>query len=395
MKVFVKGLNTCTTRRQSVAQYVEYMKRNGHELVNTPEEAEKTLVWTCAFRRDVRDKSLAEIDKLKAGGCNVVVGGCLPDIDPEALALHHDGEILRWKEDLERLPQVFGEETIPLSELQEAYGEDYVSEDIEAYKKEHPEGNVQFYDSFNKLVISEGCPLKCAYCSERLMFPPFKSFSIEDLARECKEQVERTGVYKIALLADSLGDYGRDVGMTFIDLLKRLREVDSRIQFVLFNLNPYHIIKYFDEFDEIMGKNFLFHINMPMQSASNKVLKLMERPYTVEDLERIFNLFDKHGFDNFDTHIIVGFPGEEEEDFQMTQEFIVKHKPNHVLLSGCMLNSNIPADSLPDKVDPAVIADRIQRGEKAFKEVGLFCNSDGGAQMDERFEKRMKQLIGR
>ena len=390
MKVYVKGLNTCTTRRQSVAQYVEYMRRNGHELVATPEEAEKTLVWTCAFRRDVRDRSLAEIAKLKERGCNVVVGGCLPDIDPETLAAHHDGDILRWKDDVVGLPELFGGETVSLNDLREAYGEDFVCEDIESYKNEHPEANVQFYDSFNKLVISEGCPLKCSYCSERLMFPPFKSFAIEDLVEEVEERAKRTGIYKFALLADSLGDYGRDVGLTFIDLLRRLREVDSRIQFVLFNLNPYHILEYFDEFDELMEEGYFFHINMPMQSASNKVLELMKRPYTVEGLERIFALFDKYGFDNFDTHIIVGFPGEEEEDFLMTKEFILKHKPNHVLLSGCMLNSNIPADSLPDKVDREVIIDRIQQGEMAFKDIGLFCNSDGGALMKDRFASRMK-----
>jgi len=376
-------------RRQKLEQYREYFDQNGHTLVDSENDAEKVLVWTCSFRADVRDNSLAEIKRLRDNGADVVVGGCLPDIDNKILAEHHDGDVLNWKDDVEKMADIFGSEKVKLSDLVVTYGEDQVCEDLEVYKKEHPNEDVQFYDRFNKLVISEGCPLRCTYCSEKLMFPPFYSFPVNDVVAKCKAMVENTGEYRVSLLADSLGDYGSDLESDFPSLLHSLRGIDDRISFLLGNLNPYHIIKFYDEFDDMLGKGYFHHISLPMQSGSDKVLELMERPYTAADLTRIYELLDRHGFDNYDTHILIGFPGEQEEDFLLTCELILDRKPNHVLLSGCMLNENIPAAKLAGRVDDAVIASRISRAEKLFSEVGIFCNAEGGIHMTSRMKERM------
>ena len=388
MKVYLKGVNSCVMRRQKLQQYQDYFTQNGHTVVDSPQKADKVLVWTCSFRTDVRDNSLKEITYLKDQGAKVVVGGCLPDIDMEALAEVHDGEVLNWKDDTNKMISLFGPEKVKLDDLATAYGEDKVCDDLDAFRKEHPDQDVQFYDRFNKLVVSEGCPLHCSYCSEKLMFPEFKSFDPEELVTVCRQMIERTGEYRISLLADSLGDYGMDIGSDFPTLLHKLKKIDDKVSFLLGNLNPYHIIKYYDEFDEMLANGYFHHMSLPMQSASDKVLKLMERPYTVADLSKIYDLLEKHGFDNYDTHLLLGFPGEQEEDFLLTCEFILDKKPNHILLSGCMLNPRIPAAKLPDHVDGQTIMDRVKRANTLFSDAGIFCNSDGGSQMMFRLNKR-------
>ena len=95
MKVFVRGLNSCGMRSVNIQRYRDCLVANGHELVNNPDDSDVILLWTCAFRGDVRDNSLSVIKRYaETCGDKLVVGGCLPDIDRELLRKHFRGSIL-------------------------------------------------------------------------------------------------------------------------------------------------------------------------------------------------------------------------------------------------------------------------------------------------------------
>jgi len=392
MKVYVKGINSCVQRKQKVAQYIEYLKRNGHEVVDNYTHADKVLLWTCAFRKDVLENSICMINKLNEAGASVIVCGCLPDIDPERLSKIHHGEILPWKNDFNKISEIFSKETVSLLEMPNAYGESALCENIESYKQEHPNSNVQFYDMFHKIVINEGCSFECTYCSEKIMLPPYKSYPLDEILFECKRLISKANNYKIALFGESLGEYGNDIGITFPELLNKIKSIDSRISFLLFNMNPYHILKFYNDVEEMFAQNYFYHMNLPIQSNSNKVLSSMNRPYSSQDIEKVLSLLNKYNFSNFDTHIIIGFPGETEEDFLLTFNFIQKYKPNHVLLSKCMINKNIPASQLPDKINDKIIVERIKRIKDLCKQIGVFCNVESGKHMQERFKNRINRL---
>ena len=331
MRVYIKGLNTCVMRKQKVLQYMAYITANGHELVNSPGEADYTIIWTCSFRQDVRDNSLSEIQRyVHEYDTEVIVAGCLPDIDPDLLKNRFAGKIVNWKEDASKLESIFGDKT-KLHDTFSVFIEPKYYDNVALYKKQNPQAEATFYDQFIKLLISEGCNYTCTYCSERLMFPPFKSFSMEVLYNNCKDMVNSTGFTRVALFADSLGEYGKDINTNFPSLLRKLRNIHPELQFVLFNFNPTHFIAFFDEMKELFNESAFFHLNLPIQSASDRILQLMQRPYSRTDIERIYSFLNDINFVEFDTHIIVGFPGETEEEFQETVDFVLRYRPKYVL----------------------------------------------------------------
>ncbi len=388
MKVYLKGLYSCALRRQKAVQYKNFLTANGHEIVDNPSDADYIIVWTCAFRGDVRDYCLSELKKYEQlYSANVVAGGCLPDIAPEMLKESFHGQVIPWKKDDEMMAELFGNSETSLNGVPSVFVEKNYCDDIEKFKEENPDKDAIFHDKFIKLLISEGCNYKCSYCSERLAFPPFHSFPVEDLKQELAEMVEKTGKYEVVLLADCLGDYGNDIGTDFPTLVKELRTIDNRLRFALNNYNLADFIKNYDEIEKLLREGYFLHLNLPIQSASEKILRLMERPYSKQDMEKVFGLFKEIGFREFDTHIIIGFPGETKQDVEETVDFILKHKPKYVLANSYMEMPAMDSAKLGSKIDSHDIFERMQWATKKIRNSGIICNSDQSDLIQSRFER--------
>ena len=376
MKIYIKGLNSCAMRKQKLRQYRNFLMANGHELVNRPEDSEAIILWTCAFRGDVRDNSLSEIKRYQKGyKAELIVAGCLPDIAPDLLKKEFSGRIVPWRDDKRKMPEFFGDKN-QLTEIPATFVEESLCDDVQKFRQENPDKDATFHDQFIKLIVSEGCNYQCSYCSERLAFPPYHSFSEDDLVNGCREVVAKTGRYEIMLLADSLGDYGCDTNSSLPNLINKLVKIHPRLRIALNNFNPAGYVRFFDEMSELLKRGVIRHLNLPIQSASARMLKLMNRPYTREDIDRIFASLNKAGFKEFDTHVIFGFPGETEADFKETVQFILKYKPKYVLASGFMEAPGMPAYQLPGKISQPQKRDRLKEFYKQVSAAGIICNSD-------------------
>jgi tRNA A37 methylthiotransferase MiaB len=392
MKVFVKGLNTCNQRDQNVEQHKAFITANGHQLVDDPALADTVLLWTCAFRADVRDNSLQQLADYERTYPNakVVAAGCLPDIAGERLDGGFGGEVVPWKREQERLGEMFRVDGPALERCAEVFVEPALCEDTAAHRAENPESDVTFYDQFIKVLVAEGCPFNCTYCSERLAFPDFRSFPEDALVDACRKVVERTGRRDVALIGDCPGEYGRDSGSNLPRLARRLLEIAPGIKLVLTQMHPRDFLNHFDDFMALIREGHVRHVNLPLQSASDRILKLMGRLYERADIERILAAFSEVGFRNYDTHIIAGFPGETDADFEQTVEFLLEHRPRHVLMSAFMESPDMAAARLPDKVPAEVTARRMAEAEKRFQAAGIMVNSEAGALMADRL-KRLNQ----
>lgn len=377
MKIFIKGLNSCTMRRHKLKQYETFFQENAYELVHSPEESDINFIWTCAFRADVKNNSLQEIQRYQTEySGETVVAGCLPDIVPEELAHLFSGKIVNWKEDTLKMNTYFGQECVPLSDLPGHYAEEQRCKNTQQTRQEHPEIDVTFQDQFIKLVVSEGCLYQCNYCSERLMFPDYRSFPLADLVAACRQQVEQTGCKEVILVADSLGNYGHDTGHTLPELIQELIKIDDRLKIALNNLNPANFVQYYDEMCEFLNKNIFCHLNLPIQSASDKILKRMQRPYTKADIHKIFSFLNRISFKEFDTHILVGFPGETTTDIEETLHFVKDHHIKYALVSAYMESPQMPSALLDEKVPEDLIQERIHYVCEQFKQAGILYNAD-------------------
>lgn len=388
MKIYLKGLNSCSTRKQKLKQYRNFLLANGCEIVNNPDDSDIILLWTCAFRSDLRDNSLAEVIRYqKEHSSGLVVAGCLPDIAPDLLKNIFPGRIIRWRDDKKKMTEIFGNEKFDFNQVSPIFCEENLCQDVEKFRKENPRQDAMFYDQFIKLVVSEGCNYNCAYCSEKLAFPAYHSFPEEDLIDACRLMIKNTGCQEVALLADSIGDYGCDIGSNLPALIHKLESIHPDLKIVLNHLHPASFIKFFDEMAGFFKAGLIKHLNLPVQSASNRILKLMNRMYTKEDIEKIFDFLNSIGSRDFDTHVLIGFPGETQEDFQETVQFILKHKPKYVLASSFMESRDMPAYNLSSKINEQAKQRRLQDFEKQMQACGIICNTNDSKLSLERLRR--------
>lgn len=391
MKIFIKGLNPCAARRTNLKQYYDYLILNGHEVVSSPEESECVLIWGCGFRTDYRDNSISEANRYKNElKKEVVLAGCIPDIDPNFLKKNFHGKVMNWREDDIKIKQIFGCTTKNLDEIPMILGKDRLCEDANEYKKNNPGKDACYLDEQIQLYISEGCRLTCSYCSEKLMFPPYQSYSEKELIATCEKLVKNerekktTGKIKIMFQADSAGDYGKDIGSSLPCLIRKIMTIDPDLIIGMQGLNPTHFLEYFDEMIDFIQKGIIDHLRLPIQSASSNVLKLMQRPYKRKDINKIFFTLNKINFKNYSTDVIVGFPGETLKDYNETIKFILEYHPTYVLLSSYMDFVNLPAYNLSKKICDIEKERRLMNADKMFTEAGIYCCTDGGKMNGER-----------
>jgi tRNA A37 methylthiotransferase MiaB len=377
MRVFLKGLNSCGMRRADVRRYRDFLAASGHELVADPAASDLVLLWTCAFREDQRQNALAEIERyVREYRAAVVVAGCLPDIDPETLRARFSGRVIGWRDEQPALEALFATGGPSLAQMPRLLGEPRLCDDVDRFRRENPDRDAAFIDQFNKLFIAEGCRFECSYCTERLAFPPYRSFPEDDLVAECRRLVAATGAHDVVLLGDSIGDYGHDIGTTLPRLMHRLQEAEPRLRLAIQGLNPAHFLRFFDELVGFVERGEILHLQLPIQSASDRILRLMQRPYDQAGIEKVYGALGALGFHAYDSHIIIGFPGETEADLEETLEFLLRHRPNYVLASGFMATPRAAAHHLPDQVAHDVKLARLRLAERRIKDAGIICNAD-------------------
>lgn len=388
MKVFLKGLNSCVMRRGKLKQYALWLTASGHDIVAHPAQAEHIIVWSCGFRGDVRDNCIASIQQMEKDNPQAVVitAGCLPDIDPDLLRQKLHGPFVSWKNDAAELSQLFGGAKQALQGIPE-FVEERICANAAEFRRQKPSANVQFHDEFIKLLVSEGCGHKCSYCSERLTFPRFRSFPPELLLKRACDFTKDVIQPRIVLVADSLGEYGSDIGTSLPQLIRQLVFEIPGLCLALNNLNPADFVRFFSDFAGLIEEKIICHINLPIQSASDEVLQRMCREYSKLDLSRVFGMFNEKNFTRFDTHVIIGFPGESEDDYRETERFILLHRPAYVLASRYMEAPKMPAASMENHCDDSVVLDRVSRFFKSISAAGIICNVESGSVMQDRLER--------
>jgi tRNA A37 methylthiotransferase MiaB len=348
-------------------KYETYLIENGYISVSSADEADFVILWTCAFREDMLNNSLSYIYDIKNlhNSKPLYIAGCMPDICPSRLSVIDGITFLPWKSDFSLMQQYFP----PMKNKDFSRYDNVYSSPPQCGK--HP----LFHDQFIKLVVSEGCNEVCSYCSERLAHPPYKSFSIDSLVSACSESVKESDTYKVILLADSLGEYGCDTGFTLIQLINALCKIDNRIKIVLNNLNPVHFLLYLEEFGELIKENKIEHINLPIQSACDRVLSLMKRRYDRKEISKLFDFLFSKTFTKFDTHIIVGFPTETAEEFNDTVDFLLEKHPSYVLASPCLELPGTVAWEIMPKIPEDEKKRRLLYVDKKLSSAGIIVNT--------------------
>ncbi len=332
----------------------------GYEIIPTIEAADLIIVNTCAIREKAEQKAFSFLGRLTAlkrrkPGLIICVGGCVAQ---------QEGRMI-----IERVPQVdlvFGTQAI--NRLPEHIRNISLKRcriaDVEMTREimEFPsgikpvvEGNITRF-----VTIMRGCDNYCTYCVVPHVRGPEISRRPENIINEIWELVE-AGVKEITLLGQNVNSYGIKEGLcSFPELLKLVNEIEglSRIRFTTSHPKDLsdELIFAFRDLEKLCS-----HIHLPVQSGSDTILKRMNRKYTRElYLEKIGRLRKISPDIAITSDVIVGFPGETEDDFRATLDLIKEVEFDSLFTFGYSDRKNAPAARFSDKVSDDKKNERLQ-----------------------------------
>lgn len=342
------------------------LRTEGYDVVPSYDDAELVVVNTCGFIDSAVQESLEAIGEALAENGKVIVTGCLGakenqirEIHPKVLEItgpHAYEEVLGHVHKYVEKPQ-----HNPFTSLVPAHGVKLTPRHY-AYLK-----------------ISEGCNHRCTFCIIPSMRGDLVSRPIGDVLAEAK-RLKEAGVKELLVISQDTSAYGVDVkhrtgfydGMpvktSMVALCEELAKLDIWVR--LHYVYPYPHVD--DVIPLMRDGKVLPYLDIPLQHASPRILKLMKRPGTVErTLERIQKWREICPQITLRSTFIVGFPGETEEDFQMLLEFIDKAELDRV---GCFKYSPVEgalANELPDPVPEEIQEERFQRFMELQQQVSI------------------------
>lgn len=210
------------------------------------------------------------------------------------------------------------------------------------------------------LRVQTGCEEHCAYCIIPSTRGAGRSTPLDDVVREAR-RIAASGFREIALTGVHLGSYGRDLdtGRSLLGLLGALGEIDEDVTFRISSLEPMDCTPEIVDLVASSGGRFAPHFHLPLQHASNRMLALMRRPYTLDDYRRLVGtIAGRLPHASIGSDMIVGFPGETDEDFHANVAYLPSSPVTHLHVFPYSDRPGTAATSMRGKVDGAVIRAR-------------------------------------
>ena len=347
MKVGFVSLG-CSKNLIDTEMAIGLFKRNNFEIVNDVEKAEIIIVNTCGFIESAKQEAINTILEMaeykEKGTCKyLVVMGCL---------------VQRYKKELQKaLPEV--DLFIEIND----YGSywDKILELLDEEEKPDTINNLCYMDRVistgNKtayLKIAEGCSNRCTYCAIPYIRGPYVSRPMEEVLEEAKK-LATAGIKELIVIAQDTTRYGEDLygESKLSDLLNELCKIDGFEWIRFLYAYPESIT---DELIQTVKNNpkICNYFDIPIQHISDSVLKRMNRRTNGKQIEELINKIKKQIPDVIlRTSLIVGFPGETEEDFNKLYEFVKKGYFDKLGVFTYSKEDGTPAARLKEQIHPA------------------------------------------
>lgn len=353
-KLFIETLGCAMNVRDSEHIIAELRDKEDYELTNDAKEADLILINTCSVREKPVHKLFSEIggyEKTKKKGAKIGICGCT--------ASHLGNEIFKRAPNVDFVLGARNVSKISTAIKTPKFIQTDINYDESAYA--FGEFRSSVYKSY--INISIGCDKKCTFCIVPYTRGNEISIPAELIINEAR-RVAKNGAKEIFLLGQNVNNYGKRFSsahrdIDFADLLNLISEIPEveRIRFT--SPHPLHMD---DKFIEVFAKNpkICKSMHMPLQSGSTRLLKSMKRGYTKEwFLDRAFKLRDLIQDVSISSDIIVGFPGESDEDFDETLDVLEKVRFEQIfsfkysarpLTKAAEFSEQIPSDIAGDRL---------------------------------------------
>ena len=379
MKTYYLASAGCPRRAVDSQKIADYLEANNLHFTQDFKKADLIIVSTCAAlksREDLSKTAITWYQEQKNQDSKIVVAGCLGKINPAVTKEYADvafisprdidtlDDIIEAKVRFKDVPdpnQIGSYPLFPDKPERQAKG-DRLNKRLDlAYEKK---------DLFT-LRIATGCLGNCSYCAVKFAVGQLESKPVDDILSEFRSGLDQ-GFNRFVLIAGDVGCYGIDIGTSVIELFSKLFAVEGSYKIIIKEFNAQWVVKYFQDLLKIFKEHHekIDYIVVPVQSASNRLLRLMKRPYTIEDVKTYLDIIKTEVPDlQISTHIMVGFPGETEEDFKESLDFIKQYEFPFVDIYAYDDRPNTAAGQMDDKVPQEVINQRVDTVKKVQKQI--------------------------
>ena len=415
--IFIYEISTCNRRKLDGKKLYSYFVKNGQKIVQNPREADIILLVTCAYSTGHAEVALQKIQQFSKYNAELIVTGCLPNIEPENLQKIFNGKTISTK-DLEKIDALFPDYMVKFSEISDAnilwenineYSSvrsvktiidkssgiqtvqkrmrgflqrsllqkkslnyhDYITNYLSVkYLKEKWDPRLQLPKDAYFIKSSEGCLGNCSYCVIKKAIGSLRSKSLDTIVTEFTEGVKQ-GHRNFVFDADDVGAYGIDIGSNFPKLLDNITTIPGEYKIYIRNIHPIWVVKYIDPLEKLLKREKIRGIGCSIQSGNQRILHLMQRFSNTEQMKNVFHRLRVALPDILlATECINGFPTETGEEFEDTLKCIREVAFDLGYIYPFSSRPGSDADKLSPKVDTQEILLRMSYAKKFLGKIG-------------------------
>ncbi len=364
----------CAKNQTDAETMLGILKEYGHKIVSKPENADVIVVNTCGFIESAKQESIdaiLEMAEYKNSRCKILIAsGCLAErYNNELLAELPEVDAIVGTGDYHKIAEVIDKCTA--GEKPALFGNKDFTPDEGLPRILSTPG----YSAY--LKIADGCDNNCTYCAIPKIRGKFRSRKKEDIVAEAKN-LAASGVKELILIAQDTTRYGKDIygKYALADLLKMLCEIEG-IEWI--RVHYYYTEAISNELIDVMAENekICNYIDMPIQHINDRILRRMARRTNRKEIEeKILYIREKMPNSVIRTSIIVGFPGETDEEFLELYKFVEEVKFDRMGVFAYSPEEDTAAAEFEDQIDEETKQERLDKLMTLQQGISLSKNKD-------------------
>ena len=312
MKAYCEAYG-CTMNKGEAEQMMDLLYTQGYEPTQNPEEADLIVLATCIVIQTTEQRMINRLEELSRYGKEMIVTGCMASALPEKVTEISSRARIIPAGELDRIGGEWGEK-------------------------------LAFHRVAGTVPIAQGCTGHCTYCITKLARGEIRSYDEDRLVDMARRYIE-AGRKEIRITAQDTASYGVDTGTDLPALVKKVAALDGDFMVRVGMMSPRSLRPILSRMLEAYREEKVFRfIHLPVQSGSDSVLKRMNRGYTAAEYEEMVEeIREKIPDMTISTDIIVGFPGETEEDFEMSMDLVRRTEPDIINVTRFSKRPGTPA----------------------------------------------------
>jgi len=365
--VYFSDDDMCTTKKLEMRRIQDFFRLNSWDVTRDPDKADMVICPTCSGWEKLEQKSLETLKGLQYLGDKVIALGCVIDVNPDSVRQVHAGRCIASLQ-LDKIAELIPNPKVKFEEVPEPS----VFRTKEDYR---------LYDLTKRFVnIANGCSFACNYCPHKVGLGPRVSRAEGRIMKQIEGLVAE-GVRIVVLTGMETAFYGLDIKTDYPNLLKKVLDFSNSYEVHVSQFHPAGILKYYDRLLPLLQNERLTDIQIPIQTTSDRLLKLMNRPPVTDKIgEFLREVKKKNQVAVLRTDIMVGFPSETMEELDETLKFVTEVF-DEVAVYGFEMRKGLAVEKLMDQsFSKEEIERRVAYGAKIVEARGAMAH--GGQQAD-------------